>query len=116
MKNTIYPEIIDKVLDACDLYTKNKITSRHLQHIIYWAEQSVTSLEEKELRVFFTRMEGELDSVRSLASGINIDQQEEVEDRDEILKIITKIISSLTDSALTPNPEGPPDIGDITDF
>ena len=36
MKNTIYQEIIDKVLDECDLYTKNKITSRHLQQIIYW--------------------------------------------------------------------------------
>ena len=86
-----------------------------LQQIIYWAEQSITSLEEKELRVFFTRMEGELDSVRALANGINIDQQEEFEDRDEVLKIITKIISSLADSTLITTPEGPPDIGDITD-
>ena len=100
MKNTIYPEIIDKVLDTCNLYIKNEITSRSLQQVIYWAEQSISNFDEKELRIFFINIEGELDSVRALANGINIDQQEEVEDRDGVLEVISKIRNGLIGSLL----------------
>jgi hypothetical protein len=108
MKNTIYPEIIDKVLEACNLYIKNGITSRSLQQVIYWAEQSIANFDERELRIFLTSMEGELDSVRALANGINIDQPEEVEDREGVLEIISKIRDGLIPKELPPKPEDPP--------
>lgn len=95
MKDTIYTEVIIKVLDACDLYYKKKISSKYLNQIIYWAEQNIVSIEEKDLRSFFTNIEGELDSVRALANGIYIDQEEEIEDRDKVLEIISKIKSTL---------------------
>jgi hypothetical protein len=95
MNITIYPQVIDKVLNSCAMYTNQEINSKTLQQVIYWAEHSIVNFEEKELRNFLMEIEGDIDTVRALANGTNIDSSEEVEDRKEILKIITKLRENL---------------------
>ena len=97
MINTIYPQVIEKVLNMCDQYTEGKCDAKKLQEITYWAEQSIVNFEEKDLRNFFMNIEGDIDSVRAMANGIDLGREEipEIENREEMLKIVHKIKTEL---------------------
>ena len=97
MINTIYPQVVDKVLNTCEEYLKKECSAKQLQEIIYWAEHSIVNIEEKDLRKFMMNIEGDIDSVRATENGVNLGREEipEIENREKMLEIVNKIKNKL---------------------
>lgn len=97
MINTIYPHVIEKVLIMCELYMKKECSAKKLQETMYWAEYCIDNFEEKDLRNFFMIVEGDIDSIRVMANGTDLDREEifEIENREKILEVISRIKEKL---------------------
>ncbi len=95
---SIYPEVVQTVLDVCQLYIDNGCDVKKLHQTSHWAEICVTSLEEKELREFFMIIENEIDYIRVMSNETDFEYRGlvEIEDRESILKIVNKIIEKLS--------------------
>ena len=94
---TIYPDVFEKVLLICDQYIANECTPRKVQEIIGWAESSIQNFEEKDLREFFTVIESDIDFVRVMANEADFEYRgiPEIENKEEMLKIVHKIKTEL---------------------
>ena len=97
MISTIYPQVIKKVLSVCDEYIEEKCSAKHLHGIIVWAEDYVVNFEEKNLRNFFTTIEGEIDYIRVMANETDFEYRNipEIENREKMLEIVNKIKNKL---------------------
>lgn len=91
----IYEEVLKKVLNVCNRFRKHNASANDLHETIAWAEQEITSFEEKELRKFFTLSESEIDYIRVMNNEIDFmytkERNEEKESIKQLLPIIDKI-------------------------
>ena len=99
---TIYPDVFEKVLFICDQYIEKKCTPRKVQEVVGWAETCIANFEEKALREFFMVMEGDIDTIRVMANETCFEQMgiPEIENREEMLKVVHKIKTTLASGEL----------------
>lgn len=97
MIKTIYPQVIETVLNTCEQYVDGKCRAKELHRVIYWAEDYIVNFEEKELREFFRCMESEIDFIRVMKNKTDFEYRNipEIENREKILMIIDKIKNKL---------------------
>jgi len=60
----LYPEIMADVAEACELYRREIIREEELQRCLWKAVQTIVAIEEKELRDFLQRAEGQIELLR----------------------------------------------------
>jgi hypothetical protein len=100
MIHTTYPQVIEKVLSTCDKYIEEKCSAKQLHGIIIWAEDYIVNFEEKDLRNFFTIIEGDIDYIRVMANETDFEYRDipEIENREKMLQVISKIKEKLLSS------------------
>ncbi len=94
---TIYPDVFEKVLFVCDQYIEGKCDTKKVHQVVSWAETCITNFAEKDLRNFFTKIEGDIDTIRVMANETDFEYKSirEFEDRESMLKVINEIKENL---------------------
>ena len=91
---TTYPKILQEILVICKKFREKNIAIADFHQAIYQAEQTIVSLEDKDLRHFFMLMENEIDSIRVMNNEPDFLYDSKAKETDislQILPIVEKV-------------------------
>jgi len=60
----IYPKVITELLEVCHKHLQGLASIDELQFVVQRSESMIVALEEKDVRIFLTSIEGELELIR----------------------------------------------------
>ena len=66
---TLYPDIVQRVINACRRYRQEEIAVDELQACIWDAACEITALEDREIRALLQSIEGNLEIVQFTSDG-----------------------------------------------